>query len=107
MSEEEPLESHNRQECFRLLFFLQGTKSAKKLSIPIANRLNKIRIRKELRKKTHTDLSPSVIIAIEIPEPIDIGGQECFLEGEENFVGDSEIIALGGASNETKDRPLG
>ena len=28
-------------------------------------------------------------------------------EGEENFVGDSEIIALGGASNETKDRPLG
>ena len=29
------------------------------------------------------------------------------LEGEENFVGDSEIIALGGASNETKDRPLG
>ena len=79
MSEEEPLESHNRQECFRLLFFLQGTKSAKKLSIPSANRLNKIRIRKELRKKTHTDLSPSVIIAIEIPEPIDIGGQECFL----------------------------
>ena len=30
-----------------------------------------------------------------------------FFEGEENFVGDSEIIALGGASNETKDRPLG
>ncbi|GCB32511.1 hypothetical protein KGMB02707_17800 [Mesosutterella multiformis] len=30
-----------------------------------------------------------------------------FQEGEENFVGDSEIIALGGASNETKDRPLG
>ena len=30
-----------------------------------------------------------------------------FYEGEENFVGDSEIIALGGASNETKDRPLG
>lgn len=30
-----------------------------------------------------------------------------FAEGEENFVGDSEIIALGGASNETKDRPLG
>ena len=30
-----------------------------------------------------------------------------FDEGEENFVGDSEIIALGGASNETKDRPLG
>ena len=30
-----------------------------------------------------------------------------FREGEENFVGDSEIIALGGASNETKDRPLG
>ena len=30
-----------------------------------------------------------------------------FGEGEENFVGDSEIIALGGASNETKDRPLG
>ena len=29
------------------------------------------------------------------------------IEGEENFVGDSEIIALGGASNETKDRPLG
>lgn len=29
------------------------------------------------------------------------------VEGEENFVGDSEIIALGGASNETKDRPLG
>ena len=29
------------------------------------------------------------------------------MEGEENFVGDSEIIALGGASNETKDRPLG
>ena len=28
-------------------------------------------------------------------------------EGEENFVGDSEIIALGGASNETKDGPLG
>ena len=28
-------------------------------------------------------------------------------EDEENFVGDSEIIALGGASNETKDRPLG
>lgn len=32
---------------------------------------------------------------------------EYSLEGEENFVGDSEIIALGGASNETKDRPLG
>ena len=31
----------------------------------------------------------------------------CVEEGEENFVGDSEIIALGGASNETKDRPLG
>ena len=31
----------------------------------------------------------------------------CAIEGEENFVGDSEIIALGGASNETKDRPLG
>ena len=31
----------------------------------------------------------------------------CAFEGEENFVGDSEIIALGGASNETKDRPLG
>ena len=30
-----------------------------------------------------------------------------FIEGEENFVGDSEIIALRGASNETKDRPLG
>lgn len=30
-----------------------------------------------------------------------------YWEGEENFVGDSEIIALGGASNETKDRPLG
>ena len=30
-----------------------------------------------------------------------------YMEGEENFVGDSEIIALGGASNETKDRPLG
>mgnify|MGYP006869463974 CR=1 FL=1 len=30
-----------------------------------------------------------------------------YSEGEENFVGDSEIIALGGASNETKDRPLG
>ena len=28
-------------------------------------------------------------------------------EGEENFVGDSEIIAIGGASNETKDRPRG
>lgn len=35
---------------------------------------------------------------------IDIAGTD---EGEENFVGDSEIIALGGASNETKDRPLG
>ena len=37
-------------------------------------------------------------------------GEENFVgdsEGEENFVGDSEIIALGGASNETKDRPLG
>ena len=33
-------------------------------------------------------------------------GGKCW-EGEENFVGDSEIIALGGASNETKDRPLG
>ena len=32
---------------------------------------------------------------------------DSFDEGEENFVGDSEIIALGGASNETKDRPLG
>ena len=32
---------------------------------------------------------------------------EITVEGEENFVGDSEIIALGGASNETKDRPLG
>ena len=32
---------------------------------------------------------------------------EIVKEGEENFVGDSEIIALGGASNETKDRPLG
>ena len=33
---------------------------------------------------------------------------DCNFEGEENFVGDSEmIIALGGASNETKDRPLG
>ncbi len=28
-------------------------------------------------------------------------------EGEENLVVDYEIIALGGASNETKDRPLG
>ena len=34
-------------------------------------------------------------------------GKNIFIEGEENFVGDSEIIALGGASNETKDRPLG
>ena len=34
-------------------------------------------------------------------------GATARLEGEENFVGDSEIIALGGASNETKDRPLG
>jgi hypothetical protein len=33
--------------------------------------------------------------------------EEPQMEGEENFVGDSEIIALGGASNETKDRPLG
>ena len=33
--------------------------------------------------------------------------KEWLVEGEENFVGDSEIIALGGASNETKDRPLG
>ena len=33
--------------------------------------------------------------------------ENIWLEGEENFVGDSEIIALGGASNETKDRPLG
>ena len=33
--------------------------------------------------------------------------EQPLLEGEENFVGDSEIIALGGASNETKDRPLG
>ena len=33
--------------------------------------------------------------------------EKSFCEGEENFVGDSEIIALGGASNETKDRPLG
>ena len=40
--------------------------------------------------------APGVVAAI--PDPI---------EGEENFVGDSEIIALGGASNETKDRPLG
>ena len=35
------------------------------------------------------------------------GGVGKYEEGEENFVGDSEIIALGGASNETKDRPLG
>ena len=35
------------------------------------------------------------------------GIQSDLSEGEENFVGDSEIIALGGASNETKDRPLG
>ncbi|GBO94036.1 hypothetical protein MESMUL_13900 [Mesosutterella multiformis] len=34
-------------------------------------------------------------------------GRKFLDEGEENFVGDSEIIALGGASNETKDRPLG
>lgn len=33
--------------------------------------------------------------------------KKSLMEGEENFVGDSEIIALGGASNETKDRPLG
>ena len=37
----------------------------------------------------------------------DYGCDEVIIEGEENFVGDSEIIALGGASNETKDRPLG
>ena len=35
------------------------------------------------------------------------GTRSSRFEGEENFVGDSEIIALGGASNETKDRPLG
>lgn len=35
------------------------------------------------------------------------GTRSSHSEGEENFVGDSEIIALGGASNETKDRPLG
>ena len=41
-------------------------------------------------------------------ESIDLDDQEEIgHEGEENFVGDSEIIALGGASNETKDRPLG
>ena len=40
---------------------------------------------------------------------ITVGGEAIGyeMEGEENFVGDSEIIALGGASNETKDRPLG
>ena len=36
-----------------------------------------------------------------------LNGFDELFEGEENFVGDSEIIALGGASNETKDRPLG
>ena len=41
-------------------------------------------------------------------DPLDsVAGQILENEGEENFVGDSEIIALGGASNETKDRPLG
>ena len=30
-----------------------------------------------------------------------------FSRGGKIFLGDSEIIALGGASNETKDRPLG
>ena len=39
--------------------------------------------------------------------PSDNDLKEVNREGEENFVGDSEIIALGGASNETKDRPLG
>ena len=42
--------------------------------------------------------------SVEIPKRVKYNEK---LEGEENFVGDSEIIALGGASNETKDRPLG
>ena len=42
-----------------------------------------------------------------IKSPLTLHYVVMFLEGEENFVGDSEIIALGGASNETKDRPLG
>ena len=39
--------------------------------------------------------------------PVSLLLSNSLYEGEENFVGDSEIIALGGASNETKDRPLG
>ncbi|GBO94606.1 hypothetical protein MESMUL_19600 [Mesosutterella multiformis] len=41
------------------------------------------------------------------PGAVPINRINSAFEGEENFVGDSEIIALGGASNETKDRPLG
>ena len=48
------------------------------------------------------------VINEDMPAVFDSSGiSHCVKEGEENFVGDSEIIALGGASNETKDRPLG
>ena len=43
----------------------------------------------------------------ELDTPSLLIDRDKLIEGEENFVGDSEIIALGGASNETKDRPLG
>ena len=59
-------------------------------------------------------LSPGKLIDLYELRLDDVGGERLRFhaytesgEGEENFVGDSEIIALGGASNETKDRPLG
>ncbi len=53
-------------------------------------------------------LGDSEIIALEEPQmKRKTDHLDSVAEGEENFVGDSEIIALGGASNETKDRPLG
>ena len=66
----------------------------------------------QIKPKNPLDLSGSVIMCIiffstlkKIPKKQK--EVKSIPEGEENFVGDSEIIALGGASNETKDRPLG
>lgn len=54
------------------------------------------------RPLTETSECPLVVV-----KPTSVLITPKHFEGEENFVGDSEIIALGGASNETKDRPLG
>ena len=53
------------------------------------------------------DIRPNRMIMVDLEGKRFVDESGYRSEGEENFVGDSEIIALGGASNETKDRPLG